>query len=134
MPFIRPLENSIFNVLDPKGLKLLTRFCLDFSHPDHDFRDNFQECLNTICACSLKTENTCHSVLDYHHYSNFPIYLIKNVKSFVVDFEPVSDSKRVKILLCGDSRCNIDNKNNSILSAFVNYIEKTKHFDCSLFD
>ena len=111
--------------MDPEGLKLLTRFCLDFSHLGHDFRDNFQECLNTICACSLKTENTCHSVLHYYHYSNFPIDLINNVKSFVVDFESVSDIKRVKILLYGDSRCNNDNKNNSILSAFVNSIEKT---------
>ena len=25
LPYIRPLENSIFNIFDPKGLKLLTR-------------------------------------------------------------------------------------------------------------
>ena len=32
LPFIRPLENNIFNIFNPEGLKLLTRLCLGFSH------------------------------------------------------------------------------------------------------
>ena len=32
LPLIRLLENSIFNIFDPRGLKLLTRLRLGFSH------------------------------------------------------------------------------------------------------
>ena len=38
LPFIRPLENRIFNIFDPEGLKLLTRLRLGFSHlSEHRF-------------------------------------------------------------------------------------------------
>ena len=47
-----------------------------------------------------------------------------SVKTFVVDFESLSDSKKLEIVLYGDSRCD-DNKNNSTLSASINYIKKT---------
>ena len=53
-----------------------------------------------------------------------------SVKTFVVDFESLSDSKKLEIVLYEDSRCD-DNKNNSILSASINYITR---FDCSFFD
>ena len=57
--FIYPLENSIFNIFDPKGLKLLTCLLLSFSHrQEHRFQHDFQECLNPSCPCSQETENT----------------------------------------------------------------------------
>ena len=66
-------------------------------------------------------------------YIPFPADLTNSVKTFVVDFESLSDSKKVEVLLYGDSRCD-DNRNNSILSDSINHIKKTKRFDCSLFD
>ena len=57
---------------------------------------------------------------------------MNTVKTFVADFESLPGSKKVEILLYGDSWCN-DNQNNFILSASINYIKKTKPFDCSLF-
>ena len=64
LPSISPLENSIFNIFDPEGLKLLTRLRLGFSHlNEHRFRQNFQECLNPLRTCSLETENTSHHLL-----------------------------------------------------------------------
>ena len=50
LPFIHLLENSIFNIFDPEGLKLRIRLHLSFSHLNKDgFRHNFQECLNLLC-------------------------------------------------------------------------------------
>ena len=124
LPFIRPLENSIFNIFDPEGLKLLTRLRLGFSHlNEHSFQDNFQECLNPLCTCSLETENTSHYLLHCHHNPPFRTNLTNSVKTFVVDFESLSDSEKVEILLYADSRCD-DNQNNSLLSASINYIKK----------
>ena len=41
-PFIRPLENSLFNIFDPEGLELPTPLHLGFSHlNEHRFQHNF---------------------------------------------------------------------------------------------
>ena len=134
LPFICPLENSILNIFNPEGLKVLTRLRLGFSHiNEHCFRHNFQECLNPLCSCSLETENTSHYLLHYHHNFPFRTDLTNSVKTFVVDFESLLDSKKVEILYYGDSWCD-DNQNNSILSASINYINKSKRFHCFLFD
>ena len=110
LPFIRPLENSIFNIFDPVGLKLLIRLRLGFSHlNEHRFLHDFQECLNPLCTCSLETENTSHDLLHCHHKTPFRTGLTNRLKTSVVDFEFLSDSKKVKILLYRGSRCD-DNK------------------------
>ena len=50
--FVRPTENSVFEVHDIKGVKLLTRLRLDFSHlNEHRFRHNFNDILNPMCSC-----------------------------------------------------------------------------------
>ena len=47
LTFIRPAQNSIFNIFDPIGLKLLTRLRLEFTHlNEHRFRHNFGNCVN----------------------------------------------------------------------------------------
>ena len=58
-PLIRLLENIIFNIFDPEGLKLFTRVRLGFSHLNKNrFRQNFQKCLNALYTCGLETENS----------------------------------------------------------------------------
>ena len=83
--------------------------------------------------CSLETENNSHHLLHCHHKTPFRIDLTNSLNTFAIDFESLSDNKKVEIVLCGDSLC-IHNKNNFVLAAFTNYIKKTKRFDCSLFD
>ena len=47
LSFIRPVQNKIYNIFDPEGLKFLTRLCVGLSHLNaHRFRHNFQDCLN----------------------------------------------------------------------------------------
>ena len=51
LSMIRPAENSIFNIFDPIGIKLLTRLRLGFSHlNEHRFRHNFKECIPFVLA------------------------------------------------------------------------------------
>ena len=57
----RPMQNSIYNIHDPVGIKYLTRLRLGLSHlNEHKFRHNFQDCLNPLCSCSLEVETTNH--------------------------------------------------------------------------
>ena len=61
LAFIRPVQRSIYNVLNRQGLKFLTRFHLRLSHLNkHRFRHNFKECINPLCSCSLEVANTLH--------------------------------------------------------------------------
>ena len=122
------------NIFDTEVLKLLTRFHLGFSHLNrHCFRYNFQKCLNPLCKCSLEPENASHYLLHFHHKTTLCIDLTNSVKRFVVDFESLSGCRKIEILLYEDFLWD-ENKNNSILSASINYIKKIKRFDSFLFD
>ena len=57
--FIRPFANSILNINNPYGIKLLSRLRLGLSHLyDHKFRHCFQDTLNSLCNCGNDTETT----------------------------------------------------------------------------
>ena len=64
LSLIRPKENSVFAIHDTKGLKLLTRRRLNFSHlNEHKFRHGFKDIVDPICKWDLKTEATLHFLL-----------------------------------------------------------------------
>ena len=87
LSFIRPSQRTIYNIFGPRGLKLLTRSRLGFSQVnEHKFRHNFQDCLNSLCLCSLEIENTSHYLLHCQYYSEHRINLINSVKSISDDF------------------------------------------------
>ena len=53
--FIQPIENSIYSIYDPLGIKLLNILRLVFCHlHKHKFRYNFAD---TVNPCSLKIES-----------------------------------------------------------------------------
>ena len=67
LSYIHPVQNNIFNIFDPPGLKLLTRLRIGFNHlNEHRFRHNFQECMNRVCFCRLEIEDTSHYLLHCH--------------------------------------------------------------------
>ena len=54
LSLICPVQNSVLNIFDPKGLIQLTRLRLGFSHlNEHRFRHNFENCIKPLCSCSL---------------------------------------------------------------------------------
>ena len=102
LSFIRPVQNNIFNIFYPIGLKFLTRLRLGFIHiNEHSFRHNFQDCLNPLCFCSLEIENILHYLLHCHHFNHIRIDLMKSVKSVYDNFESSSDKDKKDILLYG---------------------------------
>ena len=105
LSFICAVQNSIYNIFDPKGLKFLTRLRLGLSHLNaHRFRHNFQDYLNPLRSCSLETEDTSHYLLHCHHFSNHRAHLMNSVKSVCDNFESMSDNVKKNVLLYGDSR------------------------------
>ena len=67
---IRPKCNDTYGIYNPTGLKLLTRLRLGLSHlNNHKFNNNFKDCINPLCSCSLSVENNVHFFLHCHHFS-----------------------------------------------------------------
>ena len=55
--FIRLRLNKVFNIYNPRGLKLSTRFCLGLIHLlGHRSNHNFNDCLDQICICGIYIE------------------------------------------------------------------------------
>ena len=61
---IEKLENSLYNVHDPLGVKLLSRLRLQFSHlNEHKFRHGFSDTVNSMCPCGAEVESNEHFLL-----------------------------------------------------------------------
>ena len=59
LTFIKPTENSIYNIYDPLGINFLHRLWLGFSHLcEHKFRHNFVDTVNPLCSFYLEIEST----------------------------------------------------------------------------
>ena len=71
--------NSVYNIHDPHGLKLLTRLRVNFSHlREHKFNHNFLDTLNPLCSCGLEIESTKHYILRCTFYTCIRKTLIDN--------------------------------------------------------
>ena len=61
LKFIRPSPNKIFQCLNPKGIKLVTRLRFGLSHlQEHKFKHTFQDTLNPLCSCGVDVETGSH--------------------------------------------------------------------------
>ena len=51
----RPIPNSVFNIHNPVGIKLLTRLRLGLNHlNEHRFNHKFQNCTSPKCICGFE--------------------------------------------------------------------------------
>ena len=72
----RPVPNSVFNIHDQIGIKLLTRLTLGLSHlNEHRFNHIFQNCKNPQCICSSSQQLTSSCIAIFTFPSELP-YLI----------------------------------------------------------
>ena len=58
--FVRPRENSVFEVYDINGVKLLTRL---------RFRHNFHDTINAMCSCGKEAKTNLHYLFRCDLYS-----------------------------------------------------------------
>ena len=80
--FIRPCANSIFNIHNSYGIKLLIRFRPGFSHLcDHKFRHCFQDTINPLCDCGSGTETMAHFFLRCTSFHSPRQTLLNNIRN-----------------------------------------------------
>ena len=132
LSFIRPEANNIYNVHNAKGIKLLTRLRVGFSHlKEHKFRHNFVDAINPLCSCGNFVESTTHFFLHCTHFSNQRLTLINKIKDIDKHIFDKNDSLITQTLLFGDEKLSItDNK--SILEATIQFLISSGRFDSLL--
>ena len=86
-----------------KGIKLLTRLRLVFSHPlDHKFKHGFQGTCNPFCSC---VNSSYHDIFHCPSYSNKRITLMDKIRDINEDVLNQNDKLLVRIMfIFGDSR------------------------------
>ena len=93
--FIHPVQKIVFNIFDPKGLKLLTCLCQGFGHcNEHRFQHNFENCIKLLYSYSLETEDTLHYLWHWHHFPQHCFDLMNSVRFVLDNFEAFSDNDK----------------------------------------
>ena len=104
--FVRPRENSVFEVHDVNGVKLLTRLRLDCSHLNkHKFRHNFNGIINPMCSCGKETETTLHYLLPCDLYSIYRLEFLNDIRALNESLKNLSEENLVKVLSYGIEDC-----------------------------
>ena len=99
----RPTPKPVYNILDPNGLKLLTRLRLGLSHlNEHKFNHNFKECVNPLCFYSLQVESVSHFFLHCHYFTDIRKTLFNELQSVGENILNQSDNKMVELLYGSD--------------------------------
>lgn len=77
------------NCPNPNEKKLIIRLMLSFSQlPEHKFKHNFQNALNSIYNYEDNVETSIHYLLHFPKYFNERVTLLKNIQSveeYIVD-------------------------------------------------
>ena len=134
--FIRPKENSVFAIHDTKGLKLLTRRRLNFSHlNEHKFRHDFKDTNDPMCKCGVETETTFHFLLRCRLYSNIRTELLDDIYTADSSLTIYPDEKLLNILFYGSKFVSMK-INQPILKSTIKFLKSSlmkRRFDDPLF-
>ena len=132
--FIWPCANSIFNIHNPYGIKLLTRLRLGLSHlRDHKFRHCFQDTLNLLCDCGNDTETTAHFFLHCSSFHTPRQTLLNNIRTINQKILSHGENQLIQTFLYSNPNYNLT-VNRLILNATIEYQISTEQFKCPLFN
>ena len=130
----RPKGNPVFYISDNKGVILLTRLRIGFSHlREHKFRHNFADTLDPFCNCRTNSiETTEHFLMHCSEYSNERLQMFNDLLQLDLSLIPLNPSRLLNVLLYGDSRLT-SAQNREILSITVKFLCNTERFSGPLF-
>ena len=124
----RPNQCAIYSINNLVGLKLLTHLRRGLSHlNEHRFYHNFQNCINSLCSCSLETEATSHCLLHCHHYTDNQLTLWNSIAEIIGNTFNITDECLVNLLLfCSRKYTEIDISH--IVNATIKYLLDSGRF------
>ena len=113
---IEKLENSLYNVHDPLGVKLLS------------FRRGFNDRVNPMCPCGTQVETNEHFLLRCHCFSTQRSALFDNLYNIDPSFPKLNNKKKVCYLLYA-SASNPSTLNKVVINLVIKYFKSTGRFD-----
>ena len=130
---VRPISNSIFGIHNPKGIQLLTRLRLGFSHlREHKFRHGFNDIVDALCPCGQEVETTSHFFLRCQNFDEHRAVLMNELLKIDPDIHLLDEISMTNLLLYGKK--NFSNFINSqIIKNSIDYIISSNRFDESLY-
>ena len=133
LKFIRPTPNNVFNCENNRGIKLITRLRVGFSHlRKHKFKHSFQDTLKPTWSCGFDVESTFNYSLHCPVYNDERHTLLSLIKIIDCRLLDVTETVLIKTFLFGN--CSVDaHANTQILNATIECILTIKRFDESLF-
>ena len=119
---IRPSPNSLFDIHNPKGIKLITRFRLGLSHlREHKCKHSFQDTINSLCNYCQDIEFSTHFFLHCPFFINERRTLLSTVRSLDSKLLHCTNYDLTQTLLFGNTSqtsCNYF----KIINASIDYI------------
>ena len=130
--FIRPKSRIAYNIVDPIGLKFLSRLRLNLSHlREHKFRHNFLDTINPLCSCSVEIESTKHYLLRCPFYIDIRRTLLDNIVEVIGSISNLAENELIELLLYGNGIYSIET-NTAILKRTIVYLKSSERFDIPL--
>ena len=134
LKLIRPSPNSIFDICDNQGLKLLTRLRLGLSHLNkHKFSHGFLDTVNPMCSCNSEEESTTHFLLRCPNFDQLRLHLINEINTIDSNLLLLNDDDLSEVLLYGDKKIS-NTINRMILNITIYYIKLSEIFNVQLFE
>ena len=125
LAFIRPLGNDTYGIYGPLGVRLLSGLRLGFNHlKEHKFRHNFVDTLNSLCLCSVKTEDTKHYFVRCQNNLSFHTTLMNDLNNINTAIASSNSDDLLRVILYGNESFNKDT-NCKILTASIKFIKDT---------
>ena len=119
LKFVRLSSNSVSSCHNSKGIKLITRLKLGFSHLfGYKFRHIFQDTFNPICGCGDDIETTTDYLLHCPNYLHERRTHLDNFQIIGENIHDKNDSQISELHLFGVSSNN-DASNTCILNATI---------------
>ena len=129
MEFIRPSPNSIFDIYNPYGIKLLTRLRLGLSHlNEHKFKHGFNDTTNPICICEGDIESINPFFPQCPEHCEGRQTLFDNIQSIDKMLLSQNESSLTHLLLYGDPKRN-SNVDVFILNSAIEFILSSGRFN-----
>ena len=134
LKFLRPNANSVFRVTNNKGVVLLNRLRVSFSHlREHKFRHNFADTVDPFCNCRNNSiETTQHFLIHCSDYSNDRLVMFDNLLQLDINLLPLNPKTLCRTLLYGDPNFSFT-QNQNILTITIKFICDSGRFAGPLF-
>ena len=128
---IRPVNNSVSSIYNPKGSSYLTKLRVSLSKLNyHKFKHNFTDTVSPRCPANDGIGDTEHFLLLCHSCNNNRCSLLAGVNDIFKAVGNIvgANDNLLQILLYGDKSLSVK-ANKQILDLTIKYILETKCID-----